>query len=67
MSEILQKLLAVGVSDSDARIRFAVFDTLDERYDPLLCGTHVVPTLCMGLSDEDREVCNGTRVWRHTF
>ncbi|KAJ3221904.1 phosphatidylinositol kinase- protein kinase tor1, partial [Clydaea vesicula] len=52
VSEILNKLLVVGISDLDPNIRFVVLSSLDERFDHHLAQAENVRTLFLALNDE---------------
>lgn len=52
VGDIIEKLLAVGVGDSDSQIRFQVLNALDARFDRHLGKADNVRTLFLALNDE---------------
>ncbi|KAI9091315.1 armadillo-type protein [Phlyctochytrium arcticum] len=52
VSEVLEKLLTVGITDPDALIRQAVLSSLDERFDFHLAQADHIRTLFIALNDE---------------
>lgn len=59
ISNVLNKLLTVGIADPDPRIRLAVLQSLDEKFDRHLAQAENIRSLFMALNDEmfrNREV-----------
>ncbi|ORX52573.1 phosphatidylinositol kinase Tor2 [Piromyces finnis] len=52
VGEVLEKLLTVGITDSDAQIRKTVLSSLDERFDHHLAQAENIRTLFLALNDE---------------
>lgn len=52
VSEVIEKLLTVGVADPDATIRRTVLAALDERFDRHLAKAENIRTLFFALNDE---------------
>ncbi|XP_048250308.1 serine/threonine-protein kinase mTOR-like isoform X1 [Haliotis rufescens] len=53
---VLNKLLVVGITDSDADIRYCVLAALDERFDPHLAQAENLSALFVALNDEAYEI-----------
>ncbi|GFN76929.1 mechanistic target of rapamycin (serine/threonine kinase) [Plakobranchus ocellatus] len=56
VAEVLNKLLVVGITDSDADIRYCVLTSLDERFDPHLAQAENLSALFIALNDEAFEI-----------
>jgi FKBP12-rapamycin complex-associated protein len=56
VGDIIEKLLTVGVADSDSDIRFEVLSALDARFDRHLGKAENVRTLFLALNDEKFEI-----------
>ncbi|XP_059160425.1 serine/threonine-protein kinase mTOR-like [Physella acuta] len=56
VAEVLNKLLVVGITDSDADIRYNVLSSLDERFDPHLAQAENLSALFIALNDEAFEI-----------
>ena len=52
MYDVLERLLTVGITDSDASVRRAVLEALDQRFDPFLAQTGNLQSLFVALNDE---------------
>ncbi|RDW71766.1 hypothetical protein BP5796_07800 [Coleophoma crateriformis] len=52
VSEVIEKLLTVGIGDPDASIRRTVLAALDERFDRHLAKAENIRTLFLALNDE---------------
>lgn len=52
LEEVMQKLLRVAVSDSSFVLRNCIVRAFDERYDPYLCQSHLIPPLFLLMQDE---------------
>ncbi|KAG6841465.1 hypothetical protein C0991_010890 [Blastosporella zonata] len=55
ISDVLDKLLVVGIADPDASIRHTVLSSLHERFDKHLAQAENVRSLFIALNDEDFE------------
>ncbi|KAG5734545.1 Phosphatidylinositol 3-kinase tor2 [Termitomyces sp. T112] len=55
ISDVLDKLLVVGIADPDASIRHTVLSSLHERFDRHLAQAENVRSLFIALNDEDFE------------
>ncbi|XP_041377661.1 serine/threonine-protein kinase mTOR-like isoform X2 [Gigantopelta aegis] len=56
VADVLNKLLVVGITDSDADIRFCVLASLDERFDSHLAQAENLSALFVALNDEVFEI-----------
>lgn len=56
VAEVLSKLLVVGITDSDADIRYSVLLWLDERFDPHLAQAENLSALLLTVNDEVFEI-----------
>jgi FKBP12-rapamycin complex-associated protein len=56
VSEVLEKLLLVGITDEDPDIRFCVLSSLDERFDSHLAQAECLEQLFVALNDEEFEI-----------
>ncbi|XP_064598762.1 serine/threonine-protein kinase mTOR-like [Liolophura sinensis] len=56
VAEVLNKLLVVGITDSDSDIRYCVLASLDERFDPHLAQAENLSALFVALNDEVFEI-----------
>nr|FAA04053.1 TPA: mechanistic target of rapamycin [Lymnaea stagnalis] len=56
VAEVLNKLLVVGITDSDPDIRYNVLTSLDERFDPHLAQAENLSALFIALNDEAFEI-----------
>ena len=56
VSEVLEKLLLVGITDEDPDIRFCVLSSLDERFDSHLAQAECLAQLFVALNDEEFEI-----------
>ena len=56
VSEVLEKLLLVGITDEDSDIRFCVLSSLDERFDSHLAQAECLEQLFVALNDEEFEI-----------
>ncbi|MDP2439819.1 MAG: DUF3385 domain-containing protein, partial [archaeon] len=56
VSEVLEKLLALGVTDQSERLRTTIFKSLDERYDSHLGNSENLQSLFLALNDEVFEI-----------
>ncbi|ORY05502.1 FAT-domain-containing protein [Neocallimastix californiae] len=56
VGEVLEKLLTVGITDSDPQIRKTVLSSLDERFDHHLAQAENIRTLFLALNDEVFEI-----------
>ncbi|BFZ23557.1 hypothetical protein BsWGS_26596 [Bradybaena similaris] len=56
VAEVLNKLLVVGITDSDADIRYCVLTSLDEHFDPHLAQAENLSALFIALNDEAFEI-----------
>eukprot|EP00117_Sycon_ciliatum_P040328 scpid3818/ scgid5118/ Serine/threonine-protein kinase mTOR; FK506-binding protein 12-rapamycin complex-associated protein 1; FKBP12-rapamycin complex-associated protein; Mammalian target of rapamycin; Mechanistic target of rapamycin; Rapamycin target protein 1 len=56
VSEVLAKLLTVGITDSESEIRLCVFSNLDERFDHFLAQHENLDALFVALNDEEFEI-----------
>lgn len=56
VSEVLSKMLMVGVTDPDSDIRFFVLWSLDERFDAHLAQAENLSALFVALNDEEFEI-----------
>ncbi|XP_050412148.1 serine/threonine-protein kinase mTOR [Patella vulgata] len=56
VADVLNKLLVVGITDSDSDIRLCVLDSLDERFDPHLAQAENLSALFVALNDEAFEI-----------
>ncbi|KAI1388148.1 FAT-domain-containing protein [Hypoxylon trugodes] len=52
VGDVIEKLLTVGVSDPESKIRETVLAALDERFDPHLAKAENIRTLFFALNDE---------------
>ncbi|KAI2617989.1 FAT-domain-containing protein [Hypomontagnella submonticulosa] len=52
VGDVIEKLLTVGVSDPEPKIRQTVLEALDERFDPHLAKAENIRTLFFALNDE---------------
>ncbi|KAF4581337.1 phosphatidylinositol kinase- protein kinase tor1 [Pleurotus pulmonarius] len=53
LSDVLEKLLTVGIADPDANIRHVVLSNLHERFDKQLAQAGNIRSLFVALNDED--------------
>lgn len=56
VADVLNKLLLVGITDSDPDIRYCVLMSLDERFDPHLAQAENLSALFVALNDEVFEI-----------
>jgi len=56
VSEVLSKMLMVGITDPDSDIRFCVLSSLDERFDAHLAQAENLSALFVALNDEEFEI-----------
>ncbi|XP_027052994.1 serine/threonine-protein kinase mTOR [Pocillopora verrucosa] len=56
VSEVLSKMLMVGITDPDPDIRFCVLSSLDERFDAHLAQAENLSALFVALNDEEFEI-----------
>lgn len=56
VADVLNKLLVVGVTDTDAEVRFCVFENLDEIFDNHLAQSENLSALFVSLYDEVFEI-----------
>ena len=49
VSEVLNKLLVVGITDLDPDVRYAVLDSFDEQFDPHLAQAENLSALFISL------------------
>ncbi|KAL3862460.1 hypothetical protein ACJMK2_008424 [Sinanodonta woodiana] len=56
VGEVLNKLLVVGITDTDSDIRFCVLASLDERFDDHLAQAENLSALFVALNDEVFEI-----------
>ncbi|KAL5013846.1 hypothetical protein ScPMuIL_008116 [Solemya velum] len=56
VAEVLNKLLVVGITDTDPDIRYCVLASLDERFDPHLAQAENLSALFVALNDEVFEI-----------
>lgn len=56
VGDVIEKLLTVGVSDPEPKIRQTVLAALDERFDPHLAKAENIRTLFFALNDEVFEI-----------
>jgi serine/threonine-protein kinase mTOR len=56
VSEVIEKLLYVGVTDQDSTIRFTVLKSLDSRFDNFLSLSDNLKFLFIALNDESFEI-----------
>ncbi|ELU01654.1 hypothetical protein CAPTEDRAFT_155489 [Capitella teleta] len=56
VADVLNKLLVVGITDSDPDIRYCVLMSLDERFDPHLAQAENLSALFVALNDEVFEI-----------
>ncbi|KAI1373105.1 FAT-domain-containing protein [Hypoxylon crocopeplum] len=56
VGDVIEKLLTVGVSDPEPKIRRTVLAALDERFDPHLAKAENIRTLFFALNDEVFEI-----------
>ncbi|XP_012554042.1 serine/threonine-protein kinase mTOR isoform X1 [Hydra vulgaris] len=56
VSEVLSKLLTVGITDQDPDIRFCVLKSLDQKFDSHLAQAENLQALFIALNDEEFEI-----------
>lgn len=56
IDEAVAKLLVVAVTDADFEVRYRVFETLDEVFDPCLAKVEHLSLLFVAMNDEQPEV-----------
>ncbi|XP_059477089.1 serine/threonine-protein kinase mTOR [Neocloeon triangulifer] len=56
VADVLGKLLVVGITDSDAEVRFCVLESMDEAFDMHLAQAENLSALFIALNDEAFEV-----------
>ncbi|PFX15507.1 Serine/threonine-protein kinase mTOR, partial [Stylophora pistillata] len=56
VSEVLSKMLMVGITDPDSDIRYCVLSSLDERFDAHLAQAENLSALFVALNDEEFEI-----------
>ena len=59
VSEVLNKLLVVGITDLDADVRYAVLDSFDDQFDPHLAQAENLSALFVSLQVRDNRECLG--------
>lgn len=56
VDEALSKLLVVGVTDFDHEVRYRVFETLDDLFDPYLAQVEHLSSIFIAINDEQLDV-----------
>lgn len=56
VADVLQKLLSVGLTDSEAQVRYGVLTSLDSTFDHHLSQSETLEGLCMALEDEEFKI-----------